>query len=376
MTEVLQFWRGLPPEVTNNILRLLLAILVLLLVWLMRRVLAWAIVAPVRRLTKGTRYEWVSLLLDTLTPTVRLLVIVAGIVIGAQILEVDFETVQFLRHLIRSLVVLAVFIGLYRFVDMIAPTSARLFRLTGLDIPERLLPFIRTAAKLALVVLGIVVIIQEWGYDVSGIIAGAGLAGLAFSLAAQDTVANLFGFTTIVGDQPFVVGEFIKTPDVEGVVEHVGVRSTRIRQLNQAYVTIPNSKLAQSVILNWSRLSKRWLDLTLPISYQATGDQITAIIERVRAMLLERELVQADSVLVNFVDFGENGLRLLIRCYINLADWGQYTAEKERIYLEIMKIIEHAGLSIAFSARTVYIENAPFAVAQTTHPHTPREDKQ
>lgn len=373
--DVLQLWRELPPEVTNNILRVLLAILVLLLVWLMRRFLAWAIVAPLRRLTAGTRYDWVSLLLDTLTPTVRLLVIVAGIVLGAQILEVDYETVQFLRHLIRSLIVLAVFVALYRFVDMVAPTSARLFRFTGLDIAERLLPFLRTAAKLALVVLAVVVVIQEWGYDVSGIIAGAGLAGLAFSLAAQDTIANLFGFTTIVGDQPFVVGEAIKTPDVEGTVEHVGVRSTRIRQPNQAYVTIPNSRLAQSVILNWSRLSKRWLDLTLPISYQATSSEIITVIERIRAMLLERDLVETSSVLVNFIDFGENGLRLLIRCYINLPDWNAYTAEKELIYLEIMKIIEDMGLSIAFSARTVYIENAPTTAAPTDS-LTPREDNQ
>lgn len=373
--DILQLWRDLPSEVTHNILRVLLAILVLVLVWLMRRVLAWAIVAPLRRLTQGTRYEWINLLLDTLTPSVRLLVIVAGIVIGAQILEVDYSTVLFLRHLIRSLVVLAVFIGLYRFVEVIAPTSARLFRLTGLDIPDRLLPFIRTAAKLSLAVLCIVVVIQEWGYDVSGIVAGAGLAGLAFSLAAQDTVANLFGFTTIVGDQPFVVGEFIKTPDVEGTVEHVGVRSTRIRQPNQAYVTIPNSRLAQSVILNWSRLSKRWLDLTLPIMYSADSDRLQALLDRTRAMLQARELVQTDSVIVYFVDFGESGIKILVRAYILLPDWGAFTAEKERIYLEIMKIIKDLGLAIAFPGRSVYIENAPF-VAATTHPNTAEEDKQ
>lgn len=373
--DILQLWRDLPSEVTHNILRVLLAILVLVLVWLMRRVLAWAIVAPLRRLTQGTRYEWINLLLDTLTPSVRLLVIVAGIVIGAQILEVDYSTVLFLRHLIRSLVVLAVFIGLYRFVEVIAPTSARLFRLTGLDIPDRLLPFIRTAAKLSLAVLCIVVVIQEWGYDVSGIVAGAGLAGLAFSLAAQDTVANLFGFTTIVGDQPFVVGEFIKTPDVEGTVEHVGVRSTRIRQPNQAYVTIPNSRLAQSVILNWSRLSKRWLDLTLPIMYSADSDRLQALLDRTRAMLQARELVQTDSVIVYFVDFGESGIKILVRAYILLPDWGAFTAEKERIYLEIMKIIKDLGLAIAFPGRSVYIENAPFVTA-TTHPNTAEEDKQ
>lgn len=358
--DVFQLWRQLPPEVSNNILRVLLAVVVLLLAWLMRRMLTWIIVAPLRRRTRGTRYEGIGLLVDVVTPSVRLLVIVLGILIGAAILEVDYETVIFLRNFIRTLIILAAFTALYNLVDILAPSSPRLFRLTGMTIPERLLPFARTASKLTLLVLAIVIILREWGYDVSGLIAGAGLAGLAFSLAAQDTIANLFGFTTIVGDQPFVVGEFIKTPDVEGTVEHVGVRSTRIRQPNQAYVTIPNSKLAQSVILNWSRLSKRWLDLTLQITKSSSGEQIQALIDRTRAMLLERDLVQKDSVLVNFVDFGDSGLKILVRCYILLPDWGKYTAEKERIYLEIMKIVEDLGLAIAFPGRSVYIENAPF----------------
>lgn len=358
--DVIQFWRQLPPEVTNNILRVLLAILALLLAWLMRRLLAWVIVAPLRRLTRGTRFESVGMLVDVVTPSVRLLVIVVGIIIASAILQIDYETVLFLRNLVRTLIILAAFAAVFNLVDVLAPSSPRLFRLTGMSIPERLLPFARTAAKLTLVVLALVITLGEWGYDVSGLIAGAGLAGLAFSLAAQDTIANLFGFTTIVGDQPFVVGEFIKTPDVEGTVEHVGVRSTRIRQANQAYVTIPNSKLAQSVILNWSRLSKRWVDLTLQITKSSSNEQIQALIDRTRAMLLERELVQKDSVLVNFVDFGDSGLKILVRCYVQLADWGQYTAEKERIYLEIMKIVEDLGLAIAFPGRSVYIENAPF----------------
>src|SRR5262249_35855949 len=132
--------------------------------------------------------------------------------------------------------------------------------------------------KLLFIVLAVLVIVQEWGYDPSGLIAGLGIGGLAISLAAQDTVKNLFGFTTIVGDQPFTVGDFIKTADVEGTVEHVGVRSTRIRRQDQAYVTVPNSVLANSAILNWSRLSKRWIDMTLRITYDASRSDILKLL--------------------------------------------------------------------------------------------------
>jgi MscS family membrane protein len=190
---------------------------------------------------------------------------------------------------------------------------------------------------------------------VSGLVAGLGLGGLAFSLAAQDTVKNLFGFTTIVGDRPFVVGDFIKTPDVEGTVEHVGVRSTRIRQQDQAYVTVPNSTLANSAILNWSRLSKRWVNMTLRITYDADREHIEQLLERLREMLKSREHVDSDTVLVRLINFGDFGMENLVRCYITLADWGEFTQERESINLEILKIVEELGLHIAFPGRPVYV---------------------
>src|SRR5947208_14792157 len=94
--------------------------------------------------------------------------------------------------------------------------------------------------------LALVIIIQVWGYDVTGLIAGLGLGGLALSLAAQDTLSNVFGFAAIVSDRPFVVGEYIKTKDVEGAVERVGLRSSRVRQIDQAIVAVPNNLLASS----------------------------------------------------------------------------------------------------------------------------------
>jgi MscS family membrane protein len=263
------------------------------------------------------------------------------------------------QHLIRTLVAIALFLGVLRALDLLAPTSVRLFSITGLTVSERLLPFMRTAFKLLFIALAILVIVQEWGYDPSGLIAGLGIGGLAISLAAQDTVKNLFGFTTIVGDQPFVVGDFIKTADVEGTVEHVGVRSTRIRRLDQAYVTVPNSVLANSAVLNWSRLSKRWVDMTLRITYDAGRSDIQKLLGSLRAMLKSREQVDPDSVVVNFIHLGDVGMEILIRCYILLADWRAFTEERETINLEIMKIIEDLGLHIAFPGRAVYIDTTP-----------------
>ncbi len=353
METISTFWNNLPIELRDNLSRIALALLVFLLFWLLRRLLAAIVVRPLHALTKRTNAVWGDVLLDIITVPTRLIIIAIGLIVGAEILRVDLTTSVFVIHLARMFIIIAILLATYQVVDALAPSSPRLFRLTGITINERLLPFMRTAIKLILVAVAMVIIIQEWGYDVSGLVAGLGLGGLAFSLAAKDTVENLFGFTTIVGDQPFMVGEFIKAADVEGTVEHVGIRSTRLRQPDQSYVTIPNSKLASVPILNWSRLSKRWYNTTLRVTYTASHQDLVTLMERIRALLLAHEKVQVDSVVVRFLNFGDFGLEILVRCYINIADWGAFTAEREILNLEIMKIFEELDLKIAFPARTM-----------------------
>lgn len=359
-----QLWSEFPADWHDYLLRIALAVLVVLLIWVLRKLLAAIVVAPLRRVARRSSRNFDETVLDAVIVPARLLIVAAGLALGAQILRVDIETNLFVEHLIRTLVIIAVMIAGYRVVDALAPSSNRLFRFTGLTVSERLLPFIRTAAKFVLAAIALVIVIQEWGYDVSGLVAGLGIGGLAISLAAQDTVANLFGFTTIVGDQPFMVGEFIKTPDVEGTVEHVGVRSTRVRQPDQAYVSVPNSKLASSVILNWSRLSKRWINTHLYIRYDASPTNIEELLKRIRTLLSGRDLVESDTIVVRLVEFGEYGLQILVRCYVKLPNWGEFTAEKEAVYIEILKIIEELGLHIAFPSRSVYIESRAFTDIQ------------
>jgi MscS family membrane protein len=262
-------------------------------------------------------------------------------------LEVDPSLNLFIVRLARSLVIVAIFLALARLIDLLAPSSNRLFAITGMAIQERLLPFYRTAFKLIAGAIALVIIIQEWGYDVTGLIAGLGLGGLAVSLAARDTIENLFGFSAIVGDSPFIVGEVIKTGDIEGTVERVGIRSTRIRQLDQSLVTIPNSKLVGAPVLNWSRLSRRWVNFTLRIPRTISHSQMEHLLEQLRLLLKEREHVDADSVLVRFVNFGETALEVLVRAYITLPEWGDFTAEKEAINLDILKLLEELNIVLA-----------------------------
>lgn len=348
----------LPETIRVFLARLLLVVAAFAIIWLLRRLVLWLLSKPVARLFSRAGHGEVDETIRSIMsrPTTFLLLALA-IDVSARILEVDPDLFGFIFNVTRTLVIVAVAAVIYRLVDVFVFSRRRFFLMTGIAVDEALLPFVRTGVQLLAWALALVIIIQVWGYDVSGLIAGLGIGGLAISLAAQDTLANIFGFATIVSDRPFVVGEYIKTSDVEGMIENVGLRSTRVRQLNQAVVTVPNSKLATSVVLNWSRLAKRQIDFTLGITYNTSPDKMEELLEKLRAMLKARETVDPESVVVYFIEFGDSALNILIRCYVNFSAWADFTAEKEKVLIEIMRVVENAGLQVAFPSRSIYIEN-------------------
>ena len=349
--------QDLPEILRIELARVLLVVGAFGIIWLLRSFVAWLISKPIKLLLDRAGQNGADGTIRNIVigPTNNLLLALA-LDVGARILEVDASVMTFIIHVSRTLVIVAIALAIYRLAQIVVISRRRLLILTGLAIDEALLPFIRTGVQLIALALALVIIIQEWGYDVTGLIAGLGLGGLALSLAAQDTLANLFGFAAIISDRPFVVGEYVKTKDVEGLIERVGLRSTRVRQLDQALVAVPNSMLAASSILNWSRLARRRIDLTLGVTYKTRPDQMEALLSRLRALLADRETVESESVVVYFVDFGQSALNILVRCYVNIADWREFTAEKERILLDIMRVVDNLNLQIAFPSQSLYVE--------------------
>lgn len=356
----------------DTVIRLLLALLTFGLAIVLRNFVAWVLATPLRHLFVRAGQDGLNETIRriVLTPTGYLLLTLA-LDISARLLDVGPGIMGFVNNVTRTLVIVSIALMIGPLVRIAASSRRRLYTLVGVLLDEALLPFLGTGVQLFLWATVIVIVIQVWGYDVTGLIAGLGIGGLAISLAAQDTLSNLFGFAAIVSDRPFVVGEYVKTKDVEGLIEHVGLRSTRVRQLDQAIVSVPNSMLASTAVLNWSRLARRRLDLTLGITYRTSADQMEDLLQQLRALLAQREAVDGDSIVVYLVDFGQSSLNILIRCYVNIADWGQFTAEKERILIEIMRLVERLGLQIAFPSQSLYIENADAIAAQMVREAAP-----
>ncbi|MBK8035194.1 MAG: mechanosensitive ion channel family protein [Anaerolineae bacterium] len=338
--------------------RVVLVLILLIAIWLLRRLIAWLLARPLERIvTRAGRTDLIEPTRGLFSTATGYLLLALWIDLGARIFDFHPTIMNIVQHLTRTLVIVAFAVMIYRLVASAVYSRNRLLLFTGITIEEALIPFVRTGLQLLILAIGLVIIIQEWGYDVSGLIAGLGLGGLALSLAAQDTLANIFGFTAVVGDRPFVVGEFIKTKDVEGTIEHVGLRSTRVRQINQAVVTVPNSMLASAAVLNWSRLTKRQVDMTLNISYDADAETMQSMLGQIRAYLSDHEKVEPGSVVVYLVNFGSSSMEVLVRCYLTIGDWKEFTATKEGILLEILRIVNQLGLHIAFPRSALYIDN-------------------
>ena len=251
---------------------------------------------------------------------------------------------------------MAAFTAIYKLTGLIVRSATMLNTITGWQMEEQLVPFLRTGLRLIILALALIAIVQEWGYDVGSLIAGLGLGGLAFALAAQDTIGNLFGFTTIVGDRPFTVGDLVRTNELEGVVQHVGLRSTRILREGRETVTIPNGMLAASII---GRRRRRYVDITLGVTYSTTADQIEALLDELREMLHARSHVVKDTITVRFMNFGDSALEILIYCEVTLSAWASYLQEREAINLAIMRALAEHGISVAFPSHSIYLESLP-----------------
>lgn len=351
--------RQIPLAVREGIIQFLLIVVALLVIYLLRRVIAALLLVPLRALVSRSPNNTDDLVMNLAQNSIRLLVIAIALLIVLALFDFSPNLEQFGNSLVRALIIGAIMTFLLRLIDTVGINSAILYRITGISIQDRLLPFLRTILKVFILVIGSLIILQEFNFDVTGLIASFGVVGLALSLAAQDTASNVFGFTAIVSDNPFQVGDFIVTADFSGIVEHVGVRSTRVRKLDQSLVIVPNNTLANNVVTNWSRLTKRRIDFIIGLTYDTTSQQMTAVLDALRQMLRERPQIDPDSVVVLFNGFGDSSLDIRLIAYSFRPDWTDFNLEQEAIYLEIMRIVEGHGLSFAFPSRSLYIESLP-----------------
>jgi MscS family membrane protein len=212
----------------------------------------------------------------------------------------------------------------------------------------------RKAAKAVVLGLAVIAVLQNLGVNITGILAGLGIGGLAVALAAQKTVENLFGGVTLLLDQPVRVGDFCRFGDKIGTVEEIGLRSTRVRTLERTVVSIPNAEFASIQLENFARRDRIWLKPVIGLRYETTPDQLRYVLVEIRKMLYAHPRVERDPARIRFVGFGAYSLDLEIFAYVNTTDFGEFLAIREDIQLRIMDIVAASGTGFAFPSSTTY----------------------
>ncbi len=331
---------------------------VLVMIYLARKYILGILMGFLARMSKRTDAEWDDKLFEAVRPPIGAVLQVLNIYAALAILKLPRHPTNYDAISNKGLVVALIVIGAWALTRSVGLGTHFLTKLTAKTkspLDDRLVPFVDRVMRVAIVIVAGLMVLQESGVQIAGILAGLGIGGLAVALAAKDTLANVFGTITIVGDYPFDIGDWIKTKDVEGTVEDIGFRSTKVRTFGNSLVLVPNDTLARSAIENFSRMFKRRISFRIGVTYETTPDQMREALARVRDVLRNHEEIRQDFWLVYFTDFADSALEIMIYCFSKTTVWAEFLAVRESLNLRLMQTLSEIGVEFAFPSHAVYM---------------------
>ncbi len=267
----------------------------------------------------------------------------------------------------RALKVVAVavaVVSVFRFIDVLAKILARKAAYTESQYDDMLIPLIRKSLKVLAGAAGLVTAAQFLGTDLTALLASLGIGGLALALAAQDTVGNFFGSLMVFLDRPFKVGDWVITGDVEGTVEEVGFRSTRIRTFYNSLITLPNSNLVKASVDNLGdRRFRRWKTV-LGIAYDTPPEKIDAFCEGIRELVRRHPYTRKDYFHIYLNEFGSDSLQILVYVFFATPDWATELRERHRLGVDIIRLATDLGVEFAFPTQTLYLRREEWTKPQ------------
>ncbi|KRG16915.1 mechanosensitive ion channel protein [Lederbergia galactosidilytica] len=355
-----EFWQ--PANHIEEIIGILIAIGVFLLFLFLRKTLTKLVFTIILKLTQKVPGSLFTNITRAFEKPMHWLFIIIGLYIAVAYFPYwDKTNLLFLHlirllflHLIRSSIIFIVGWGLFNLADASSALFTKINEKFHFNIDEILIPILSKTIRFIIVAITIAVIAEEFDYSVSTFVAGLGIGGLAFALAAKDALANLFGGVVIITEKPFTIGDWILTPTVEGTVEDITFRSTKIRTFADAVVTVPNSTLANEAITNWSKMNKRRASFSIRLPHDTSSEKIEATTRKVEDLLRNHPGVDQDYIVVKFDEFKENGYDILLYFFTKSTAWAEHLDVKEDVNLKILEILEEKDLSIAIPARQVF----------------------
>lgn len=267
------------------------------------------------------------------------------------------DTVWVVRVFLRLVMAVSGVVVLYQVVDVLFDVLARKASETDTKLDDQLVPLLRKTTRVLIVAVGALFVLQNLNVDISSLLALGTVGTLAVSFAAKDTIANLFGSVSIFTDRPFQVGDWIVVGETEGVVEEVGMRSTRIRTFYDSLVTVPNSIITVTTIDNYGARKNRRARVYLGLTYDTPALKVHAFCEGVRSILVAHPQVWNDKMEVHFNRYGESSLDVLVYFFLAVPTWTDELRARHEVFLDILRLAERLGVSFAFPTRTLFMRS-------------------
>jgi len=337
---------------------LIISLVILLSFYIFKKFFIKYIFKLLLKLTSKTQTRLDEKLLFAFEKPLKSSIMVIGVFFSAKFFASQFQygVATIYINLLRSTLISLFSWGLYNLTKEDSLLFYKLQEKYNFSIDKIIYTFLAKILRFIIVALTLSIIAEEFGFNVNGFITGLGIGGLAVALAAQDTLGNIFGGFAIILDKPFSIGDWIKTNSAEGTVEDISFRSTKIRTFANAIVSVPNSKLSNESITNWTRMQKRRITFNLGVSYSTPRSKIQICIEKIKKMLKENPDINQDTIFVNFDKFNDSSLDIFLYFFTHTTNWGEYLKVKEDVNYKIMEILEVENVSIAFPSRSIYIE--------------------
>jgi len=312
----------------------------------------WVCGNIIKKLTAKTKTKLDDILIDMLEEPIVLIVTIVGVWFAVGRLSFPENITNWIDNVYMVMIALTITWLLARLVDaIIKEYIVPLTQKTEGDFDDQIVPIIRKAIRAAIWILGIIIALNNAGYNVGALLAGLGIGGIALAMAAKDTVANIFGGVTIFTDKPFTINDRVKINGFDGTITEIGIRATRLKTLENRIVTIPNSKFTGGMVENVTSEPHRKVVLKLGLIYETTADKIQNGMKALQTIVDENDSLEENTV-ISFNEFGDFSLGILFIYYITKGE--DIMGAQTEVNMEIKKRFEELGIEMAFPTQTVY----------------------
>jgi MscS family membrane protein len=306
----------------------------------------------------GTIFKWIGKVLPTqyaiwrdilkaFERPVVVAVFFSGLLLALHVAKFPGSVLNFANNVYRSALIFSIGLGLFNLMGGLAQLVRHFGSRLNLEFDQIVMPFLTRVLQFVVMALTVTMILSDWGFNINGVVAGLGLAGLAVSMAAQDYIRNLMGGITIITETPFSIGDWIATPSVEGITEDISFRTTKIRTFDGALVIVPNATLANEPITNWSKISTRKLSLQFFLDVKTPTEAISNAVAKLQALLDNDDRFETQSSQVFLSQITTFGEELTLWGFVPLKDDTNWFSLQDEINIKALRILKEEGIQLA-----------------------------